>query len=62
MQVNAETEKPALVRPGTAARMLDCGVTSVYAAMKAGKLRWVNFLDGRRIPLEEIERLKQEGL
>ena len=56
------TEKPKLVRPGTAAKMLDCGVTSIYVLMKAGKLRWVDFLDGRRIPFEEIERVKLEGL
>ena len=62
MQVNAKTEKPALVRPGTAARMLDCGVSSVYEAMKRDKVRWVRFLDGATYPVEEIERLKREGL
>ena len=42
--------------------MLDCGVTTIYDAMAKGKLRWVDFLDGRRIPIEEIERVKREGL
>ena len=56
------TEKPKLVRPATAAKMLDCGVTSIYVLMKAGKLRWVNFLDGRRIPVEEITRVATEGI
>ena len=55
-------EKPVLVRPATAARLLDCGVTSVYELMKSGRLRWVNFLDGRRIPFTEIERVKRDGL
>ena len=55
-------EKPVLVRPATAADMLDCGLTTIYDAMAKGKLRWVDFLDGRRIPIEEIERVKLEGL
>ena len=56
------TEKPVLVSPARAADMLDCGLTTIYDAMKKGKLRWVAFLDGRRIPFSEIERVKREGL
>ena len=41
---------------------LDCGVTTVYQALKDGKLRGVRFLDRTRIPMSEIERVGRDGL
>lgn len=57
-----EQIKSVLLKVNTFAALTDSSRSAIYAAMKAGNLRWVPFGSDRRIPVEELERIKREGL
>lgn len=48
---------PIVVRPAIAAAMLDCGLTTVYALIRAGKLQTIRVGADRRIQVSSIHRL-----
>ena len=48
-------------KPQTAARVLDCGIGSVYRLIKAGKLQVVPFGADQRIVVESLKKLAAEG-
>lgn len=54
--------KPLVCAPNTAARLLDCSRSKIYALMKAGTLTYIQIGADRRIPIKEIERIATEGL
>jgi len=51
-----EVVAPVVVRISTAAKMLDCGRSSVYDLCVAGKLKTVWLKSDRRITVESINR------
>lgn len=58
--VNADTQ---LLRPTEVAAELDIGLTSVYALMARGELRWIKVLGkGRRIRREDLNAFLEARL
>lgn len=53
------TDQPSrvVVKPGTAAEMLDCARSHVYELMARGQLRKLKIGGMTRIPVEDIYRL-----
>jgi hypothetical protein len=50
--------EPLAVRPRTAGRLLDCGVSKVYQLLKEGKLERVQGVDAdTRITVRSIKKL-----
>lgn len=49
--------EPVAVKRKTAARMLDCGETTVWRLQKEGKLETVKVGEDDRITVESIKRL-----
>ena len=56
LTVDISQIEPVIVKPAEACRMLTCGVTTLYALIKAGELE--SFADGgsRKITVESIYR------
>ena len=54
-------ERPLLVGPDEAARMLRVSRSQIYNLIACGALRTVHIGRSRRIPVEDIERLAREG-
>ena len=49
--------------PNSAAYAWDCSRSTVYALMAAGLIKYVPFgTDGRRIPVEEVRRIAEQGV
>lgn len=51
-----------LFSPTNAAHVLDVSRTTVYELMKHGLIKFVSYGADRRIPVEEINRMKEEGI
>jgi len=49
------------VRPKTVARILDCGLTSVYEMIKTGELRTIPFGSDQRVLMADVRKLAQKG-
>lgn len=49
--------EPVAVKPSTAAKMLDCGGTTIWRLCKEGKLDTVKIGKDDRITVESIKRL-----
>ena len=49
--------EPLVVKPTTAARLLDTSRTQVYELLKRGELEAIRFDADRRITMESIKRL-----
>jgi len=60
--MEAITREPLAVSFKTAARLLDCGKSTIYAHVAAGHLRAAYVGSDRRIPMLEIQRAANEGL
>ncbi len=57
MKARAEENlEPVAVKPATAARMLDCGPTTIWRLTKAGKLKTVKVGADDRITVESIKQ------
>ena len=61
MDATAPSEQLA-VSFNTAARLLDCGKSTIYAHVQSGHLRTINLGSDRRIPMPEIVRAARDGL
>jgi hypothetical protein len=49
--------EPVAVRRATAAKMLDCGVTTVWRLCKEGKLDTIKIGADERVTVESIKRI-----
>ncbi len=54
--------EPIAVRRSTAARMLDCGPTSIYELCKAGKLETIRLGADTRVTVASIRRYAENNL
>lgn len=57
-QVNVE---PVAVRRSTAARMLDCGATTIWRLCREGVLDTIKVGADERVTVESIKRFAQAG-
>lgn len=53
--------EPVAVKRGTAAKMLDCSITTIHKLVTEGQLRTIGLRGDRRITVESIKAFVRRG-